>query len=142
VAQYEMSLFFRSVWPMAGNRQKHAWIWLAVAAIAVGTLARTQSSLPRTAAITNPVLAFLSAHAQSEASATTAWNHRASFARAQRASHSASSDAWTALLPVFFIGLISPLNLLTARARLSLGRTSSAPALPFLFQRPPPSFLF
>jgi len=142
VAQYEMSEFVRSQSPMARNRQKQAWIWLAVAAITVATLARAQSGLPRTAALTNPVLAFLSAHAQGDPSSATVWNHRPGSARAQRAAHGVSSDAWAVLLPVFFIGLISPLNLLSPRALLSLGRTASAPALPFLFQRPPPSFRF
>ena len=45
-------------------------------------------------------------------------------------------------MPVFFIGLIAPLSLIAPRAALCLGRAPSAPALPFLFQRPPPSFLF
>lgn len=127
---------------MAGNRQKQAWIWVAVAAIAVATLARTQSGLPRAATLTNPVLAFLSAHANNELASANCWNHRASTARSERASHSAGSEAWAVFLPVLFIGLIAPLNLLPPRAMLSLERTPSAPFLPFLFQRPPPAITF
>jgi hypothetical protein len=127
---------------MTGNRQRHAWIWLAVAAIAVATLARAESGLPRATALTNPVLAFLSAHSGDDALSTTAWTHRAGSLRAQRASHGSASDTWTVFLPVLFIGLIAPLSLISSRAALSVGRAPSAPALPFLFQRPPPSFRF
>jgi hypothetical protein len=126
---------------MAGNRQRYAWVWLAVAAIAVATLARTQSGMPKTTALTNPVLQFLSAHASNETSATTLWNRRPASAHAQRTSQQ-GSGAWMVFLPVFFIGLVAPLSLISSRALLSLGRTPSAPPLPFLFQRPPPSFRF
>jgi hypothetical protein len=126
---------------MTGHRQKNAWVWLAIAAISVATLARAQESLPRAATLTHPVLAFLSAHVQGDGSTATTWNHRAGSARAQRPAHGTGMQ-WTVFLPVFFIGLISPLSLLSPRAMLSLGRTPSSPALPFLFQRPPPSFTF
>ncbi len=45
------------------------------------------------------------------------------------------------LLPVFFVGLISPLSLLAPRLALSPGRAFPKPALPGLFQRPPPALL-
>ncbi|HEX3891590.1 MAG TPA: hypothetical protein VHW46_03370 [Terracidiphilus sp.] len=127
---------------MTGNRQRYAWVWLAVAAITVATCARAQAGLPRTTALANPVLAFLSAHAQSEASSTPVWAYRSGSARVQRTAHSATSDTWMVFLPVLFIGLVVPLNLLSSRAALSVGRTPPAPALPFLFQRPPPSVRF
>jgi hypothetical protein len=123
------------------KRQKYAWIWVAVAAIAVATLARTESGLPRATALTHPVLQFLSAHAQNDTSIPAAWNRRPSAVHAQKNSQH-GSGAWMVFLPVFFIGLISPLNLISPRALLSLGRTPAAPRLPFLFQRPPPSFSF
>jgi len=126
---------------MAGNRQKQAWIWLAVAAITVATLARAESGLPRTSGLTNPVLAFLSAHSQGTPTSMAAWTHRTGSARTQRASRGAGSVAWTVFLPVFFIGLIAPLSLVSHRAASRLGHTS-APFLLCLFQRPPPSFRF
>jgi hypothetical protein len=52
--------------------------------------------------------------------------------------HSANSAAWLAILPIFFLGVISPLSLLSPLAYLFLGRTPDAPQLPSSFQRPPP----
>lgn len=55
--------------------------------------------------------------------------------------HTSDIPLWLACLPVFFVGLISPLGILSPRAYLDLGRT---PALPFQrssFQRPPPILL-
>lgn len=46
---------------------------------------------------------------------------------------------WLALLPVFFVGLIAPLDILPLFALLTLGHTPEAPALAPSFQRPPPS---
>ena len=44
-----------------------------------------------------------------------------------------------AFLPVFFVGLIAPLDILPLFALLTLGYASEAPALAPSFQRPPPS---
>src|ERR1700733_5688067 len=52
---------------MTANRQRSAWILLAVAAIAVVTLARAQDGMPNAAAYTNPVLQFLSGHSNTGA---------------------------------------------------------------------------
>jgi hypothetical protein len=46
------------------------------------------------------------------------------------------SGAVVAVLPVLFIGLVSPLTLASVRL---VGRVPSAPPLSALFQRPPPS---
>ncbi len=46
---------------------------------------------------------------------------------------------WLALLPVFFVGLIAPLDILPLFALLTLGYVAEAPALAPSFQRPPPS---
>jgi len=130
---------------MTANRQRSAWILLAVAAIAVVTLARAQDGTPNTAAFTNPVLQFLSGHSNAGSFTTVgiAKRHEQHANRQARASSRGdSSGVWMALMPVFFIGLIAPLSLIAPRAALCLGRAPSAPALPFLFQRPPPSFLF
>ena len=128
---------------MTANRQRHAWIWVAVAAIAVVTLARAQSDLPQSAALrsalTNPVLQFLSAHAQNDTAAT--WTRRSASAHSQRTSHQ-DSGAWMVFLPVFFIGLLTPLSLVAPKALLSGGHSLSSSFLPLLFQRPPPSFRF
>lgn len=46
---------------------------------------------------------------------------------------------WLALLPVFFVGLIAPLDIVPLFALLTLGHASEAPTLAPSFQRPPPS---
>ena len=53
-------------------------------------------------------------------------------------SHSANGADWAAVLPLAFLGFISPLSLLSPLAIVYLGRTPDAPALPARFQRPPP----
>jgi hypothetical protein len=55
--------------------------------------------------------------------------------------HGNSSDAgaWLAVLPILlFVGVISPLSLLSPMAYIYLGRTPDAPVLPASSQRPPP----
>ena len=45
---------------------------------------------------------------------------------------------WLAILPLLFVGVISPLSLLAPLADAYVGRRPDAPELPTLFQRPPP----
>jgi hypothetical protein len=52
--------------------------------------------------------------------------------------HSGNAGAWLAILPILFVGIISPLSLLSPMAYMYLGRTPDAPVLPASFQRPPP----
>lgn len=52
--------------------------------------------------------------------------------------HGADSAAWVAILPLVFVGIISPLSLLSPLAFLYVGCTPDAPSLPQVFQRPPP----
>ena len=52
--------------------------------------------------------------------------------------HSGSNADWVAILPLLFIGVISPLSLFAPLAYEYLGRVPDAPTLPTLFQRPPP----
>ena len=51
---------------------------------------------------------------------------------------SADNGALVAILPLLFVGLISPLSLLSPLDFFYLGRTPDAPSLPTTFQRPPP----
>jgi hypothetical protein len=54
--------------------------------------------------------------------------------------HSDGAD-WLAILPLLCAGVISPLSLFAPLAFEYNGRTPDAPALPTLFQRPPPFLL-
>ena len=57
------------------------------------------------------------------------------------APHSLSGHGpdWVAILPLLFVGIISPLSLLPRMANVYASRVPAAPALPIRFQRPPPS---
>lgn len=52
--------------------------------------------------------------------------------------HGDDSGAWMAILPLLFVGVISPLSLLAPLASVYISRVPAAPALPASFQRPPP----
>jgi hypothetical protein len=52
--------------------------------------------------------------------------------------YSGDSSGLVAILPLLFVGLISPLSLLSPLTCVYAGRTPDAPALPARFQRPPP----
>ena len=117
----------------AMNRQKGAWIWVAMAAITFASLARAQSSIENARAYAGPVMRFLAGTPAPESGA---------LASARRPDSNATGNALSAalnLLPVFFIGLIEPLGLLLVLSVLSLGRGFPAPHLAVDFQRPPPS---
>ncbi len=129
---------------MTANRYRSAWIWVAVAAMAVASLARVQAGIENATAYTNPVLEFLAGYQDAAAADATGASHAVHFGSAGKGSahylQSGVSGAWTAILPVLFIGLVAPLSLISARSIRSLGRTPAAPSLPSKFQRPPPSF--
>lgn len=53
-------------------------------------------------------------------------------------SHSGNSADWVAILPLLFVGVISPLSLLAPLAFAYAGRVPEAPLMAASFQRPPP----
>ena len=119
-------------------------MWLAIAAMAVVSLARVEGTTGYSTAYSNPVLAFLAGQQSAVEFVPdghqvlhlgTARGHSAAFL------HGAVPGAWAAILPVLFIGLIAPLSLISPKSFLSLGRTPAAPALPCRYQRPPPALL-
>lgn len=52
--------------------------------------------------------------------------------------HSGDAGALVAILPLLLVGIISPLSLFAPLAFAYVGRVPDAPALPAVFQRPPP----
>jgi hypothetical protein len=130
---------------MTQNRHRSAWIWVAIAAIAMATVARAQAGVQSATAYTHPVLEFLASHSSAAGHASSSdahlFGHRSARQTRTAPSDGANPGVWTAMLPVLFIGLVAPLSLVSPQFALSLGRTPSAPALPFSFQRPPPPLL-
>jgi hypothetical protein len=57
--------------------------------------------------------------------------------RSSAPQQNAASD-WVAILPILFAGMISPLALMPRRLGTYDSLVTAAPALPSLFQRPPP----
>jgi len=120
---------------MPGNRSRGAWIWVTVAAITLASLARAESGMQNARSYTNPFIAFLSDGHLAECAVSAAAHRSAS------STHSGSSGTVLNLLPVYFVGLVSPLSLLFAGSFPCLRRALPAPDLTGRFQRPPPFLL-
>ncbi|MFZ0747384.1 MAG: hypothetical protein WAM85_23475 [Terracidiphilus sp.] len=126
---------------MTGSRNRSAWIWVAIAAITLASASRAEAGLQSAKAYAHPVLEFL-AKSQSQYPAVKPGVPRfvqhVSGRPVNSVFRDSGSGTWMAILPVFFIGLVSPLSLLSAASIRRLGRTPAAPQLPASFQRPPP----
>ena len=120
---------------MTGTRSKGAWIWVAVAAISLASLARAQSGIETARAYANPFIAFFAGNQLADSGASTSVHRETS------PSHAGDAGIGFNLLPVCFVGLVAPLSSLSPRSVLYLGRVFPALVLPELFQRPPPILL-
>ncbi|HEY1985814.1 MAG TPA: hypothetical protein VGG85_10410 [Terracidiphilus sp.] len=131
---------------MTANRNRNAWIWLAVAALAVVSLGRAEAGIANATAYANPVFEFLAAHQDAAVLSATETARLRQHAADRHAKavllHGPDSGAWQTMLPVLFVGLVAPLDLATPRSQSCLQLAPASPALPFRFQRPPPSLLF
>jgi len=120
-------------------------MWLAVAAIAVVSLTRVEGSIGNATVYTNPVLAFLAGQQNAADQFAPGGSHILNLGSARKQSlvflHDTAPGAWTAILPVLFVGLVAPLSLISPKSYFSLGRRPAAPPLPCSFQRPPPALL-
>jgi hypothetical protein len=127
---------------MTSNRHRNAWIWVAITAIALATVARAQSGYEIARAYANPVIALLSSAQDSQPfSAQHFAQKRTTHGDQTSSQHNGGASFWLELLPVLFVGLLSQLSLLSSRSFLSLGQEYPSPALNALFQRPPPARL-
>jgi len=124
---------------MTRTRNRSTWMWVAIAAVVFTSVARAETDLPSAKSCTHPVFQFLArSHSQNSTHAVRFINP-GSRRQANSMLRSAGSGAIAAMLPVFFIGLVSPLTVLSDGSSRSLGLAPSTPPLPALFQRPPPS---
>lgn len=105
-------------------------------------LACAQDTVQSARGYAHPILQFLAGHSGEAAAPagnpqTHALRQSASSA-AIRSEREMQAGLWVAMLPVRFIGLVSPLNVLSPGSLRCLGRAPAAPWLPSAFQRPPP----
>jgi hypothetical protein len=123
-------------------RNRSAWMWLAIAAVAFTSVARGETGIRSSRTGAHTVLEFLARNQVHNSSANLAGFRACNFAsRRQAASmlRKASTGSLTGMLPVFFIGLVSPSAFLSGASIRCLGRAPAGPLLSDLFQRPPPS---
>lgn len=130
---------------MRAPRYKAAWIWLAIAALALTYVARAQAGIEHARSCTSPIIEFLAGHQPSRL-ATAPDGARLGDYRTCRDGHlvlfqDSGSTVWTSVLPILFIGLLFPLALLSPVGLRQIGGIPPAPSLPSAFQRPPPANL-
>ena len=129
---------------MTSARSKSAYLWLAIAVMAVATVVHAEPAGAGAKPYVHPVLEFLAGHQTSSAPAgygkpqlLNGWSgqHAASAAQGQ------GLDLLLTMLPVFFIGLAAPLSLVSFQSIRLSSRVPAAPAPSSAFQRPPPVLL-
>lgn len=134
MAQYEIG--------MTPLRQKRGWIWLVVIAMAAASAAGAEDMRAQ------GLHAFASLVGHQDArlamSAASHRNQHSAIPQSRAAvfhggtRHSSLPGAWRSMLPVFFVGLLTPLILGTAPSSRTARRAPASPALAPRFQRPPP----
>jgi hypothetical protein len=124
------------------NRRTSSWLLVAVAAVALVTLARAQSGISSgitgARAYASPIFEALAAYQASDSQPSSVHSRSHSSGTVQ---NSAGQPLVTGLLPVLFVGLLLPLTVLRTGSPHSQRRAPASPARPFLFQRPPPQIL-
>ena len=122
------------------TRNRATWMWLAIAAVAFTSVATAETGRHTSRGYAHPVFEFLvRSHSQNSASLSAPLRFASAASQRQAGSsfRSGVSGRLIAMLPVLFIGLVSPLGSQSESAN-SLGRAPAAPLLSALFQRPPP----
>ncbi len=119
---------------MRANRSKDAWILVAIAAITLASLARAEAGIENARAYASPVIKFFAGSPLADTAVSKATDRKVSAV-------SNYLGAALDLLPVEFVGLVSPLNVQSVRALHTMGRALPATNLSVLFQRPPPALL-
>ena len=125
---------------MDRRQNKSAWIWVALAAIAIASLGSAESGAQSARSYAHPVLEFFAgSHAgQPVLHGASRLAPQGSSGTIKSSPQNQFAGTWLAMLPVFFVGVVSPLNQLSPESVLRLGGVPSAPLLPAGFQRPPP----
>ena len=124
------------------TRNRSTWMWVAIAAVAFTSVAHAEAGSRSAKSYGRPVFEFL-ARSQSQNSAALSgvlrFAHLGSRRQADSRLRITGSRTLIAMLPVLFIGLVSPLDRASAASIRCLDWAPPVPPLPALFQRPPPS---
>jgi hypothetical protein len=120
---------------MLANRSKDAWILVAIAAIALSSLACAEAGIENARAYASPIIKFLAGSPLADAAVSNSTDRTVS--SVPRYIFGTALD----LLPVWFIGLVSPVGLQSVRSLHAVSRALPAPCLSVLFQRPPPALI-
>ena len=124
------------------TRSRATWMWLAIAAVAFTSVAHAEPGLQTSKGYSHPVFEFLArshAHNQGAHPAALRFTGIGSRLQANSMLRNGGPGPLIAMLPVLFIGLVSPFKLASAGPVRSHGRPPASPLLSALFQRPPPS---
>ena len=130
--------------PFARKRTRNstaAWMWLAIAAVAFTSVARADAGAQSPKGYSHPVFQFLArSQSQNPGAHSAALRFANPDSRRQSSSvlRNGGPGPLIAMLPVLFIGMISPFRIFSAGSVRSVGRAPAAPLLATLFQRPPP----
>jgi len=115
-------------------------MWLAIAAVAFTSVAHAETGRQSSKGYAHPVFEFLvRSQTQNSGALSGAFASPGARPQANSAFRSSSSGTLIAMLPVLFIGLLSPITFLSNASIRSFRRAPAAPLLPALFQRPPPA---
>jgi len=124
------------------TRNRAAWMWLAIAAVAFTSVATAETGRHSSKGYAHPVFEFLVRSQSQNAGAHSVplrFTNTGSLRQSSSTFRNSVSGQLIAMLPVLFIGLVSPLSPQALATIQSLGRAPAAPLLSALFQRPPPS---
>ena len=130
--------------PFARRRTRNstaAWMWLAIAAVAFTAVARAETGGPSPKGYSHPVFEFLArsqAHNSAAHSASLRFSSSGPRRQATSIFRNSNPAPLIAMLPMWFIGMVSP-PALSIASNCSLGPAPATPLLSALFQRPPPS---
>ena len=120
-------------------------MWLAIAAVAFTSVAHAEAGLQGSKGArgySHPVFEFLArSHSQNPGAHSAVLRFASLGSRRQANSilRNGTTGPLIAMMPVLFIGLVSPFKLDSAASVRSLGCAPATPLLSALFQRPPPA---
>jgi hypothetical protein len=115
-------------------------MWVAIAAVAFTAVARAETR--HTGSYSHPMFEFLARSQGQNSSAHSAALRSVNFGsrrQGQFVLRKAGSGALIAILPMTFVGLVSPFTIAGAAPSDVSRHATAASLLPHLFQRPPPS---